>query len=159
MVKLKMPVHLVGAFRRISDDGNQPLSGSGLIKELRKLQSPDLANYAPGKQRFAQIANFVSHILGEPDASLEIPAEKEEIYVSIRGKVLPLESLGTGIHELVILAAAVTLVDDALFCIEEPEIHLHPELQKKFVQYIAQETRQINTLSPPIQALFSTCQE
>jgi hypothetical protein len=36
--------------------------------------------------------------------------------------------LGTGIHELTILAAAVTLVDKAVFCIEEREIHLHPEL-------------------------------
>ena len=154
LVRLQFPVHLVGAFRRISDGGNQPLSGSGLINELRKLRDPELTNYTSGKQRFAKIISFVGKILGEPDAVLEIPAGKDEIYVSIRGKVLPLESLGTGIHELIILAAAVTIIDGALFCIEEPEIHLHPELQKKFVQYIYQNTTNQYFISSHSNAFF-----
>jgi len=140
MVKPSFPVHLIGAFRRISDAGDDVLSGNGLIKELRKLQSPELANYNQGKQRFSQIVQFVRAILGEPNAELEIPAEKDEVYVTIGKKVLPLDSLGTGIHELIIMASAVTLIDGALFCIEEPEIHLHPELQKKFIHYIVKNT-------------------
>ncbi len=120
LLKPQMDVKFINAFRRISETGDNPLSGTGLIKELRKLQSPQLANYNQGKQRFAQIVEFVRSILGESDAQLEIPAEKDEIYVSIRKKVLPLESLGTGIHELIIIASAVTLVDGVIFCIEEP---------------------------------------
>ena len=136
----KFTAYLVGAFRRITDTGDNSLAGAGLIGELRKLQSPDLASYRSAKLRFERINGFLRDVLGEPNAKLEIPAEPDQILVTLDGKVLPLESLGTGIHELIILASAVTLVDDAIFCLEEPEIHLHPGLQKKFMRYIATQT-------------------
>lgn len=136
----KYDAYLVDAFRRITDSGDNALAGAGLISELRKLQSPDLPNYRSGKQRFSKINGFLQDVLSEPEARLEIPAALDQILVTLDGKVLPLESLGTGIHELIILAAAVTLVDDAVFCLEEPEIHLHPALQKKFMRYISSQT-------------------
>ncbi len=141
MAKPHLTARFVDAFRRISDTGDDKLSGAGLIKELRQLQSPVRSQYEASKARFAKIVGFVRTVLGEPKAELEIPAEKDEIYVTIGGKLLPLESLGTGIHEVIILAAAVTLVDHVVFCVEEPEIHLHPELQRKFARYIAENTK------------------
>lgn len=93
-------------------------------------------------------------MLGENDAYLEIPAKLDDVYVSIKGKILPLHSLGTGIHELIILAAAVTIIDDAVFCIEEPEIHLHPELQKKFIHYIKRNTNNQYLITTHSNAFF-----
>ena len=52
---------------------------------------------------------------------------------------LPLESLGTGIHEIIIRAAAATVRSEETVCIEEPEIHLHL-LQRKLVDYLEKET-------------------
>lgn len=153
-VSLNLNVHFIDAFRRITESSGDSLSGAGLIKELRKLQSPQLADYESGKVRFARIVNFLRSILGQPTANLEIPAEKDEIYVTLDSKVLPLESLGTGIHELIIMAAAVTLIDDAIFCIEEPEIHLHPKLQKKFTQYITDNTNNQYLITSHSNAFF-----
>jgi len=140
-INILFEAFILDAFRQITHDENESvLSGRGLIKKLRNLQSPELSSYETNKNKFTKINSFVRELLSEPDAFLEIPAEQNDIYVSIRNKILPLNSLGTGIHELIILAAAVTVYDGVLFCIEEPEIHLHPGLQKKFIKYIQNNT-------------------
>ena len=72
-VNLGLTVSTIEAFRRISDGGGHVLSGSGLIKELRKLQAPELAQYDAGKKRFARINAFLESLLGVAGAHLEIP--------------------------------------------------------------------------------------
>lgn len=140
---LSYDIKYIGAFRQITNTGSEEnsINGSGLVRKLRKLQSPSIENYSKGKEKFNLINSFLKELINEEDAFIEIPAEPDDIYVSIRGKILPLNSLGTGIHELIILAAAVTIEDNTIFCIEEPEIHIHQSLQKKFINYILEKTK------------------
>ncbi|ELI6425893.1 AAA family ATPase [Vibrio harveyi] len=134
-------VEVIPAIRKVGNSGSSAsdFSGEGIIERLAKIQNPPLQQLSD-KTKFAAINDFVQDVLGNKSAQIEIPYERDMILVHMDGKTLPLESLGTGVHEVVILAAAATLLTETIICVEEPELHLHPLLQKKLITYLANKT-------------------
>lgn len=134
------PVETVPAFRQVGHgEVAEPWGGNDIIARLAQLQNPTLDQQAD-KERFEQLNELLVSVTGDAGAHLEIPFDRETIHVHLDGRVLPLVSLGTGIHEVVLLGAAATVAQGSLVCIEEPEVHLHPILQRKFLDYITKET-------------------
>lgn len=142
--KLSFEAHLFPDFREIKDEGKSSASyvidGKGLIEELKDLSAPEALEYREKTDKFKKINEFLQELIGEQEVDLQLPQRKNEINVLIKGKLLPLSNLGTGIHELILLASKVTIIENSIVCIEEPEIHIHPDLQKKFVKYIQKNT-------------------
>ena len=119
--------------------GHRDHSGIGIIDDLFSLQNPTVGA-DDDLVRFKKINEFVGDITGNNAARISVPHDKSAIIVTIDGKRLPLSSLGTGIEEVLILAVKSTIFDDQIVCVEEPELHLHPTLQKKLIQYLNTDT-------------------
>ena len=151
-------VHIIPEFRQIQSGSAYTLGGANLIELLASYQHPEDGK-DQDRDKFDRIEEFVRRLLHLPKAILEVTHNKTTIMFKSNGLRLPLASYGTGVHELVILVTAVLSIENAICCIEEPEIHLHPRLQREFIDFITTETTNqylISTHSPTFINAFST---
>lgn len=129
-------VRMVDASRRVTDLNND---GHSLIQRLAALQHPSLDNDSD-REKFEAINKFLQTVTGDPSARLEVNYNATELNVRRDLLALPLENLGTGIAQVVMLAASASVEANTVVCMEEPEVHLHPLLQRKLLRYLKDET-------------------
>jgi hypothetical protein len=127
--------------RTISDDSSEipDLNGLSIKRRLLELQNPS-TDHLKDKELFAKVQEFVRAVMDDPSITIDVPHDLSTIHVTQGGHTLPIENIGTGVHEVVIIAAAATVTQNSILCIEEPEVHLHPILQRKLLRYLESNT-------------------
>lgn len=110
------------------------VSGADVISRLHEMQHPRVGQEKL-QQEFSALVEFVSEMLGH-EVGLEVSHDKQELIVTISGVRRNLQSFGSGIHHLVIIAAAVLLGGSSLYFLEEPEISMHPRLQRRLMAFL-----------------------
>lgn len=147
-------IYILPQFRQITPGAEHSIEGKGIIETLDRFQHPTIG-HDEDKIKFQKVEELIQKLIHLPKAKLEI-VDKKHILIENEGLRIPLESYGTGVHELIILATALISLENVIFCIEEPEIHFHPLLQKELLNFLKNETQNSYVLTTHSNAFLNT---
>jgi|FLOH01.1.fsa_nt_gi predicted ATP-dependent endonuclease of OLD family len=88
---------------------------------------------------FKQFSNFISEISPLIEKVHPIIENKKIVdleFKTSRSENIPLSTIGGGNNELLLLLHEIIISGGKMLAIEEPEIHLHPEAQRKLNRFI-----------------------
>ena len=81
---------------------------------------------------------LISNLLNWPSLSINASSDKKQIYLTKDGvSRFAISELGAGISELVLCIVTAAIKKPSWILIDEPESHLHPALQVKFVDALS----------------------
>jgi hypothetical protein len=116
------------------------LDGSSLVKDFyqRSLNTSDTLAYEKLIESLKNLLNSLIGFSGTPlITSLELKgsAERPKLMIKAGQNLVPIDSMGTGISQIIILGACLALDTSGSYAyfIEEPETHLHPGLLKRLI--------------------------
>jgi predicted ATP-dependent endonuclease of OLD family len=116
-----------------TDETVDIFTGQILYSRVKSMLLGDLED----RSRMRDYENFLSTKLFDGEEVVIIPKEKDDVVnVRIGGIEHPIHQLGDGIQSLIILTFPLFECENGVFFIEEPELNMHPGMQRKFMEAI-----------------------
>jgi energy-coupling factor transporter ATP-binding protein EcfA2 len=120
--------------QRLSDPGNL-----NIIQQLHLWSDPPQFQKHL-RRRFERIQQLF-HDLTRSKIDLHPEHTGQNLHVKIGDRYLPIESLGDGIQHLLMIAYHLVADSESILLLEEPETHLHPEIQRHLMAVLRRELR------------------
>jgi hypothetical protein len=118
-----------------ADSGQWDFSGTGMIHQLARLKAPAFdENYL--RERAQALTHDLRILLEDDELQFDVQHDRSTVNILLGGQWFPLESLGTGTGHAVVILAARHVYPDRLLCLEEPDAHLHPRLQRRLISLL-----------------------
>lgn len=115
------------------EDAVDVFTGQILYSRVKSMLLGDLED----RSRMRDYEKFLSKKLFDGQEVVIIPKEKDDVVnVRIGGIEHPIHQLGDGIQSLIILTFPLFECENGVFFIEEPELNMHPGMQRKFMEAI-----------------------
>jgi len=114
-----------------------------------------LHSISQAEHKWDSFQNSVGRIYPDINVRVEFDEHKSEfIYVYVTdGKVeLPLDSVGTGLLQVIQIFAYIEYFNPKIILLDEPDSHIHPTKQKKLADELAKRTDD----NPDLKIVFST---
>lgn len=118
-----------------ADTGEWNFSGEGMVFQLQRLKSPQF-DEDDHRERAEALTRDLRVLLEDDGLEFGVPHDLSTVNVLLGGRWFPLESLGTGTEHAVVILAARHVYPESLLCLEEPDAHLHPRLQRRLVSLL-----------------------
>ncbi len=137
-------IRIVGEYEQ--DSSHHKVSNS-LVNDIMNFRDGDRSK----REKFNKIKEFIRNLTfptaGKDQFELIIPRRpgKNIFYLGIedRGRVLPLENFGSGVEQVVSMVVNLMKNDQGkIVLLEEPEVHLHPGLQKAFIKFLINDLKE-----------------
>lgn len=127
----------IGPFRNLVNDAG----GGGTYYDLRNgaLFVPQWAELKNGQntvdaQSAVKVQEVIRQLLNFQSFQIDASADRKSLHVTVNNDRFNLSELGAGIAQLIICLINVAVKNPTWILIDEPELHLHPTMQAKFVE-------------------------
>jgi hypothetical protein len=135
IAQLHSRIKYLNGWRTLKDN----VDGETIVKRLHQWQAPSRAEKHK-RDTFDAVQRLFRELMRDPTVDLIPQHDAGSLQVATAGRYLPITDLGDGVQHLLMIAFHLATRPECVLLMEEPETHLHPELQRNMMRILYRES-------------------